>query len=247
MKVGTIAKQNGYNLKKAGDSSLIYQSSAPVKAALIAYNTLETPRGKQYSVILPDGTKAWLNSASTLTYPTAFKGKNRSVTMTGEVYFQVVHNNAAPFRVEVGGQTIEDIGTEFNVNAYKDEPYSRTTLIGGSVKVVWNNQQKVLKPGQAAISSTGQMLEVKDANTEAAIAWKNGYFLFDKESLGSIMREVSRWYDVDVDFGDNQLKSEIFWGSVTRYENISAVLKMLEVTGNVHFKIDGRKITVLTK
>jgi transmembrane sensor len=213
--------------------------------AATAYNTISTPSGGQYQVHLPDGTNVWLNAASSLKYPGSFATlKERRVELTGEAYFEVAPNSALPFRVETPRQKIEVLGTSFNVSAYEDEPVAKTTLLNGSVKVsipntAFSNQ---LKPGEE-VSRINDRLVVETVNTADAIAWKNGLFIFNDEPLESIMRKVARWYDVEVVYvGVN--RQEPYGGSFSRFANVSGVLKTLELTGGIHFKIEGRKIIV---
>ncbi len=210
-----------------------------------AYNTISTPSGGQYEVDLPDGTKVWLNAASSLKYPGSFaSGKERRVELTGEAYFEVAHNSALPFRVETPRQKIEVLGTNFNVSAYEDEPVVKTTLLKGSVKVSIPNTSfsNQLKPGEEA-SRINDRLVVETVNTADAIAWKNGLFIFNDEPLESIMRKVARWYDVEVIY-EGVNRQEPYGGSFSRFANVSGVLKTLELTGGIHFKIEGRKIIV---
>jgi len=237
-KVGEITRQNGADLHKAGDSLLVYQSGKTTVAGNY-YNTLETPRGKQYSVVLPDGSKVWLNAASSLKYPTAFSGKERHVELTGEAYFEVAHNKAKPFKVQTNGQTVQVLGTHFNIKAYADEPATWTTLLQGSVKVENNRQQAaVLIPGQQAVNgNSGKMQTLKKIDADAVLDWKNGEFVFSGESLESIMRKVSRWYDADVEYKDETLRKEHFFGSVSKWSSASDVLDALALTGTVKFSI----------
>ena len=242
-KNGQIAKQGRTVIQKTADGQLVYQAPATADDhTAMTYNTMATPRGGQHWVTLADGSKVLLNAASSLTYPTAFKGNERKVTLTGEAYFEVAHHAAQPFRVSVGGQTIEDIGTHFNINAYGDEPAIKTTLIEGSVRITNDGRDVILKPGQQALL-VNNVLTVSEANTEEAIAWKNGYFRFNNEKIGSIMRKLSRWYDVDIAYEGN-LSADGLNGTISRDKNISQVLEMLALTKEVHFKVAGRKVTV---
>jgi len=245
-KAGKIISQNGADLRKAGDSLLVYQPGTAAENNAASYNTLETPKGKQYSVVLPDGSKVWLNAASSLKYPTAFTGNERKVELTGEAYFEVVHNNKQPFRVVTANQTIEDIGTYFNINAYQDEPVIKTTLLEGSIKISENGRSAILKPGeQAQIMVNSSKININlNADAEEAIAWKNGRTQFNNADIKSIMRMLSRWYNIDVVYQGN-INESGFGGSVSRSKNISEVLKVLELTGELHFKIEGRKVTVM--
>lgn len=234
-KTGQIALQGATKIKKTADGQVVYQAGENNNTT-VTYNTMTTPRGGQHWVILADGSKVLLNAASSLTYPTAFNGKERKVTLTGEAYFEVMHNDKQPFIVLSNNQQVQDIGTHFNINAYGDEPATITTLIEGAVKV--NNT--LLKPGQQSILQ-GNAIDVKQADVEATLAWKNGLFIFDDEPLESIMRKVSRWYDVDITY-DTADKNKAYWGSISRYDNVSKVLAELELTGGVHFSIEGRRI-----
>lgn len=238
-KEGRIDLQEGTDLHKTGDSLLVYKSGGTAANAVVYYNTLETPKGKQYSVVLPDGSKVWLNAASSLKYPTAFSGKERQVELTGEGYFEVAQNKTMPFKVKTPGQTVEVLGTHFNIKAYADEQSTWTTLLQGAV-IVENNQHDavLLKPGQQMVSGQkGEWRAVEKIDTAAVLDWKNGEFIFSGESLESIMRKVSRWYDVGVEYKDNALKKELFYGSVSRWSNASEVLDMLTLTGTIKFSI----------
>ena len=208
-----------------------------------SYNTLTTDRGKQYQLLLPDGTRVWLNASSSITYPTAFNGPNgpgRTVTMIGEAYFEVVHRDRMPFKVRVRNREIEDLGTHFNVNAYGEGSSLKTTLLEGSVRV----GRVVLQPGeQASVNDKGQVSVLKDADLEQAVAWKNGMFQFDHADLKSVMGELTRWYNVDVRFEGNAA-SRHFGGKISRFSNISEVLKILELS-KVHFRIENKTIVVM--
>lgn len=206
--------------------------------------TATTPRGGTYQVTLADGTKVWLNAASSLHFPSNFKGlANRKVKLTGEAYFEVAKNKAQPFVVEGQGQELEVLGTHFNVNAYPDEGGVKTTLLEGSVKVKNDYTGLILKPHEQSVMKDKQF-DVFAVNVEQIVAWKNGQFAFDKQNLQDIMRNIARWYDVEVVYAPD-FKSLPFTGSVSRFKNISSVLKVLELTGSVHFKIEGRRVTVM--
>ena len=202
-------------------------------------STLTTPRGGQYQIKLADGSVVFLNAGSSLTFPVAFSGKERRVLLKGEAYFRVVHNSAKPFRVQTAGQVVEDIGTEFNINAYDDESTIKTTLIEGSASV----NGVILTPGKQS-TLHGQTLQVKTIDPAEAIDWKNNEFVFNDEPLESVMRKVSRWYNVDVIYQNESLKKGTFWGSISRFSKVSELLNMLAVPGNVKFKIEGRKVYV---
>jgi transmembrane sensor len=247
---GKLAQQGAMSVLVNKAGAVTYSKVAGENVTTeTAYNTLTTNRKEQYPIVLADGTKAWLNSASSITYPVAFTGKERKVTITGEVYFEVAHHPGQPFSVQVGNQTIEDIGTEFNINAYGDEPVIKTTLLQGSIRVNKGDHHTVLVPGQQAITQTAsQNIKVLKVNTEEAVAWKNGYFFFsDDEDIQTVMRKITRWYDVDIIYPAEGPPQETFGGTAKRYGNVSQVLKELEITGDVKFKIEGRKIYVLKK
>jgi hypothetical protein len=244
---GKLAQEGNTNIIKLNNGQLSYNtfsaSSSDDKNGVVEYNTLTTPRGGQYNVVLPDGTKVWLNAASSLHYPTTFSGKERKVEITGEAYFEVAHDANKPFKVLVKGTQIEVLGTHFNVNAYNDEPVMRTTLIEGKIKFTSGNDSRLLTPGQQIqVEPNGEIKQVKDADIEQVIAWKNGTFSFDNTSIYEIMRQISRWYNVDVNFNDS-LNVHLN-GSIERKVNVSEVFKMIELTGEVQFNIEGRRITV---
>jgi transmembrane sensor len=244
-KNGDLAKQGNIRVSKAKDGQIIYSVIAhqnnPVTSSQI--NTIETPAGGQYQVVLPDGTNVWLNAKSTLRYPVVFSKKERKVELTGEGYFQVAHNKLIPFLVQSGGQLVEVLGTHFNINTYSDEPVAKTTLLQGSVRITYHGQGKLLRPGQQA-SVKGGHLSVGTADADQTIAWKNGDFAFEGTQLKTIMRQISRWYNVDVSYKGNIADDE-FGGSISRSKDIYEVLKVLESTQGVHFKIEGRRILVM--
>lgn len=249
---GKLAQQGNTTINKSNDGQVVYTASKDsptgenLERAKMVYDTLTIPRKGQYQLKLSDGSKVWLNAASSIRYPENFIGNERKVELLyGEAYFEVVHNAAKPFRVVSSNQTIEDIGTHFNINAYQDEPLFKTTLLEGSIKIIANRQSTILKPGEQAriqsISANPKITLIRDADIEEAISWKNGLFIFNDEPLESIMRKISRWYDVDVSY-QNIDPHKSFWGGVSRYDNVSKVLRKLELTGGVHFTIEGRRI-----
>ncbi|MHB1178962.1 MAG: FecR family protein [Daejeonella sp.] len=254
---GELAQQSGIRITKAADGQLIYTISDPPagrsglrpQTSDLEYNTIETPRGGQYQVILPDGTKVWLNAASSLKYPASFASlKERKVELNGEAYFEVAKDKRHPFVVNTDKQVVEVLGTHFNINTYADEPAVKTTLLEGSVKVsqLTAHNSQLLNPGQQSVL-TANGISVSEANTEEAMAWKNGYFRFDDEKLESIMRKIARWYDVDVSYQDDALKNELFAAITTRFANVSGLLKMMEQTGDVKFNIEEKKIIISKK
>lgn len=256
-KNGALAQQSGIQITKTAEGKLIYNTSFKRPASLSPqgrggkagegqdnFNTIETPKGGQYQVILPDGTKVWLNAASSLKYPTYFAGNVRKVILQGEAYFEVVHNKQQPFQVGTSKQTVEVLGTHFNINSYLDDGNTQTTLLEGSVRV--NAQTNVvLKPGQQSVLNTKNEIKVRPANLETVMAWKNGDFIFKDENLENIMAQITRWYDVDVVYEDLDPKSVKLGGWVSRSKNLSAVLKIIESIAKVHFKVEGRRVTVM--
>ncbi|MDO3628246.1 FecR family protein [Mucilaginibacter sp. BT774] len=243
---GLLATENTTEIKKTADGKIIYTEAGETSETPALYNTVTTPRGGQFGIVLPDGSKVFLNAASSITYPTAFNGNERKVELTGEAYFEVAHNVAKPFRVSSNGQTVEVLGTHFNINAYNDEAVIKTTLLEGSVRISKNGQQAILKPGDQAQSLFGvsdSKITVIQVDTENAIAWKNGLFVFDGDKIEHIMRMISRWYNVDVDYNGEKPDDE-FGGTVSRFNNVSEVLKTLQLTGKVRFRIENNKIVV---
>ncbi|TCC82904.1 FecR family protein [Pedobacter hiemivivus] len=209
------------------------------------FNTISTPRGGQYQVVLPDGTKVWLNASSSLSFPTYFSGLERRVQLKGEAYFEVAKNARMPFKVDVKGMTVKVLGTHFNVMAYDDEQDIHTTLLEGSVALSNSRQVQMLKPGeQAILKKSDASIDLKKVNTAEFVAWKNGSFMFTDENIETIMRKIARWYDVDVSYKGN-LADKVFAGYISKDEDISEVLKMLELTGTIHFKVEGRRIVVM--
>lgn len=231
----TIQKQNGL---------LIYDRPRRLKTGeSVVYNTLTTPRGGQYRVVLPDGSKVWLNASSSLRFPTAFLGKQRDVELSGEAYFEVAKNKEKPFHVNVKDMQVEVLGTHFNVNAYTDENSIKTSLLEGSVKIRDKSATVLLRPGQqGVIKNNNENIEINDADLEEVIAWKNGLFQFDGADITTIMREIGRWYDVDIVYA-GKIPIRRFEGKISREVPLSVVLKILELS-NVKFKIEGKKIIV---
>jgi len=252
-KTGGIAKQAQLSVTKTATGQLVYtiantDSTSSTATDKLSFNTIETPVGGQYQVILSDGTRVWLNAASSLKYPTQFAANKRQVELTGEGYFEVTKNKAKPFKVITDKQEIEVLGTHFNVNAYTDENAVSTTLLEGSVKIAVHlknqssQQSAILKPGQQSnLSNAG--LAVGNVDTEDVVAWKNGYFSFN-EDFESIMRKLSRWYNIDVVYKIDKDPDLSFGGKISRSKSINSVLNIIETTGNVHFKIEGRRIIV---
>lgn len=250
---GAIASEGGTKIIKLENGQLAYNAGGPGNGGpgnsgtATPYNTISTPRGGQYHIVLPDGSSVWLNAASSLRFPVAFTGKERRVEITGEAYFEISANASAPFFVKAGDIDVQVLGTSFNINAYYDEGSIKTTLLSGSVKVSNEASNAVLRPGQQAIlnsrSGPEGKITLKTIDTEDAIAWKNGLFLFNNTDIKSIMRQIARWYDVEVKYEGN-IPENSFVGEVSRDSRLSEVLKILELS-NVHFKIEGKTITLM--
>ncbi|RZJ92825.1 MAG: FecR family protein [Chryseobacterium sp.] len=245
---GTVAIQTGVQISKTADGQLIYtvsenNSSTP---STLEYNTIETPNGGRYQVALPDGTKVWMNAASSLKYPASFASlKERKVELQGEAYFQVAKDKQHPFIVKTDQQEVKVLGTHFNINSYTDEPEAKTTLLEGSVNVseLGSEKSKMLVPGQQAIIK-GANIIISQADLDQAVSWKNGEFVFTGEDLKTVMRQVARWYDVDVEYKANVNMNGIF-SAFPRTMKLSQLLKALEANQGIHFKMEGRRVLVM--
>lgn len=240
---GTLRQQGNMNVIKLADGRLQYKKDAHYHAAKqIIYNNIVTPRGGQYAVELADGTKVWLNASSSIEFPTEFSDSVREVTITGEVYFEVAHQSK-PFKVKVHDTSIRVLGTHFNVMAYDNESTQNTTLLQGSLIVGTRTHSNLLMPGnQLRLNKTGDVAFIKNADTEEAVAWRTGKFLFNSADMYSIMRQVERWYNVEVNF--EGIVGLHFSGQLNRYANVSELLRKLELTNEVHFKLEKGKIIV---
>lgn len=248
---GELAKQAGVSISKTANGELIYtiegSSLNSTKADELLYNTIQTPKGGQYQVVLPDGSKVWLNAESSLRYPTSFNGNVRSVELTGEAYFEVTKNKHLPFKVVSNDHVVEVLGTHFNISAYPDETTVKTTLLEGSVKVLSgrSKQSRLLKPGeQSKVGYADNEISIQQVNTEEAVAWKNGYFFFNDEDLKSIMNKFARWYNVEVEYKGN-VDDLRFGGRVSRSKGLEQALKVIDQTGSVKIKIEGRRVIVM--
>jgi transmembrane sensor len=244
---GEVVKESGVLIRKSSDGIIEYLISDQDYADAEGVNILSTAKGETYRLRLPDGTSVWLNAASSLKFPVSFaKSKSRNVELSGEAYFEIFKDKSHPFVVSTDRQEVRVLGTHFNMSSYPDEPDIRTTLIEGSVKVIplklSGAKEILLKPGQRSRLFEGK-LEVTPVDIQEETAWKNGDFIFRNEHIESIMRKLSRWYDIDVRY-EGEMADLIFIGVVSRSKNISSVLKVMESTGNVRFKIEGRRVTV---
>lgn len=235
---GTIAQQGQVQVIKLDNGQIQYRavSKKHGNEHEVAFNTMATPRGGQYQLLLPDGSKVWLNSESSITYPIAFAENERRVKITGEAYFEVAKDKRKPFRVETGDMQVEVLGTHFNVKAYADDGPTKTSLLEGSVRI----DSQILKPGQAFMNG-----RIVRTNVDQDVAWKNGIFNFNNESLSRVMKQLARWYDLEVIYPDGIPKKE-YGGEIGRNLKLNQVLKGLENSG-IHFELDGKRVTVSIK
>ncbi len=242
---GAIAQQGNTVVMKE-DGLLAYNVDQAKSQKEILYNTLTTAKGEEYkSLVLADGTKVWLNSVSSIRFPTSFITNERIVEITGELYFEVAKNLSKPFKVRVNGMEVKVLGTHFNVNAYSDEAVIKTTLLEGSVKVVNGKSLAILIPGQQAqVSKDGKMNVESSVDMDEVTAWKNGRFQFSGAGIEEVMRQIGRWYDVEIEY-EGKPKEQHFRGGISRNVEASKVFKMLETTEAIKFRIDGKKIIVI--
>lgn len=240
---GVVARQGNSKVVKLNNGELKYAAGSEGTTEVL-YNTMTTPPGGKYNLTLSDGTKVWLNSSSSIHFPTSFVGGIRNVEITGEAYFEVAKNDKQPFVVKFNSVEVKVLGTHFNVNAYSDETESKTTLLEGSITISKGDKSRLLKPGnQASINKSGDLNVMPNANTEEAVAWKNGYFQFKSTDLKTVLRKAARWYNLSVEFTANDTVENKFTGKIPMSVTLSQLLKYLEWSG-VRFKIDGHKLTV---
>jgi ferric-dicitrate binding protein FerR (iron transport regulator) len=239
---GILTQQGSTKVIKVGGKLAYDALNAGSKE--IVYNTISTPRGGQYRVELPDGSQVWLNAASSIHFPTAFVGKDRRVEISGEAYFEVAENPFMPFIVRVNGAEVQVLGTHFNVMAYKEEAAVKTTLLEGSVRFVSGNSSNMLKPGQQSqLTKDGQVKVESGVDVDEVMAWKNGMFYFENADIETVMRQLSRWYDVEVDFKSKRAYDPLY-AEIPRNTKLSDALKALELSGSAKFDIEGKKIVV---
>jgi hypothetical protein len=238
---GLLAQQGTTRINKTRNGQLVYEAGTNAEAPVI--NTISTPRGGQYQLVLPDGSKVCLNSASSLSFPTRFTGKTREVTITGEAYFEVTKNAQMPFRVKSDNTTVEVLGTHFNIMAYNDEAEMKTTLLEGSVKISNGTASGILKPGQQAVlNKAGRLKVLSDVDVDDEIAWKDGIFQFRDAGIDAIMRQAARWYDVEVTY-EGKIPQREFTGRISRNVKASELMNMLGYAG-VKFNIEDKRITI---
>jgi transmembrane sensor len=262
-KNGVVAQEGNAKVVKLKNGQLMYAKADKQSAnanAPVAYNTLSTPKGGQYNIELPDGSKVWLNAASSITYPTTFNAKERKVQVTGEAYFEVAKlvtakdGKRVPFLVDIRNKTnghdlgqVQVLGTHFNINAYDDEEAVKTTLLEGSVKIsaTGNPQSAILKPGeQISVSQSSQLSQPIPVETDKVMAWKNGVFHFENADIKTVMRQVSRWYDVEVVYKRSLDNDDPLFFEVTRNTNLSDVLRVLNLAGGAKYSIQDKKVIV---
>lgn len=242
---GPLTVEGNMQVVQLDSGQLAYVNAGKAAENAAGYNTLATPRGGQYKVTLPDGTRVWLNSASRLRYPTAFTGAMRKVELSGEAYFEVAKNSRQPFTVAAAGMAVNVLGTDFNLNAYNDEDSIRTTLVDGAVRLVNNGDALEIHPGeQGSLARNGKRMVVSRPDVQEVLAWKNGEFIFYSQPIQVIMRQVSRWYDVDVEYRGAP-PATLFTGDIARTSKASALLELLETAGDVRFEIEEHRIIVL--
>lgn len=246
---GKIANEAGLVITKGADGQLVYKAVDHGEAKASGYNTIITPYGGKYEIVLQDGTRVVLNSGSKITYPLVFDQEHRVVTLTGEAYFEVAKDMNRPFIVTtpstngIQSQKVQVLGTHFNISAYEDERSYITTLLEGSVKVSAGNggAERLLKPGQQSILR--QSLDVSEANIDAAVAWKDDVFYFTDVPIQDMMRKLARWYNLEIVY-HGEMPSIGFWAQISRNKNLSEVLQLIAKTNRVRFQIEGRTVIV---
>ncbi len=245
---GLLTSQAGMEIYKSKDGMLVYKMERGSKSnANVKYNTISTPKGGQYQVILEDGSKIWLNAESSIKLPTSFGEKNRQIEITGEVYCEIAKDLKRPFKVIANKQIVEVLGTQFVINAYPEEEFTKTTLVEGSVSVENTSTKisKTIKPGdQAKIANSGnQNIDIVKVDVQYETAWKEGFFMFQHQSIETLMREVARWYNVEVVY-DGPIPKASFGGKISKFEDVQKLLDILSEASSVKFKTEGRRIIV---
>lgn len=250
-KNGALANQAGVKVSKTGSGVVVYTFSKPAQNQTdnntpVEFNTITTPRGGQYQVVLGDGTHVWLNAATSIHFPQTFSGPERLVELSGEAYFEVAKDKTRPFIVKANGSRVQVYGTHFNVNAYPDNTNVTATLLEGSIKLSNSNQATMLVPGQQGVSGlTGGPISVSKADIQQTVAWKNGLFIFHDLNIREVMKQVGRWYDVDIEYKDDDVKNNEFGGTLSRYKSITELLDNMQLTKSIHYKIEGRRVIIM--
>ena len=249
-KNGVVSQQSGVSVRKSTDGQLIYETEKTI-AEKPLLNTVSTPRGGQYQLILTDGSRVWLNAASSIRFPSVFGTTERLVEITGEVYFEIAPDPLKPFKVKSENQHIEVLGTKFNVNTYEDEISSKTTLIEGKVSISKTTAEgkpvlggrRIMKPGQqATVDKNRSDIHLESVDTEQSVAWKNGYFKFEKADIQTVMRQICRWYDLEAEYR-GKVNTDLFAGEIKRDEDVNKVLRIFQLS-NIDVRIKGRKIII---
>lgn len=242
---GKLAQEGGIGVTKTKDGQLVYagHNGGPNGDDIASLNVITIPRGGTYNLVLSDGTRIWLNSGSSLTFPSSFTESERRVQLIGEAYFEVAQNGK-PFKVITATQTVNVLGTHFNIEAYQDEQAVKTTLLEGSVQVTKKNEKILLAPGQMSVNRETEHLHVRKANITEVMAWKDGLFIFDNESIAEVMRKAARWYDVEVRYEDKVEQKRLF-GTVSRYKTIDELLDNIALAGKIKYRIEGRRIVFM--
>ncbi|MBC8986624.1 FecR family protein [Pedobacter sp. N36a] len=249
VKAGEIAMQSGLKISKSIDGQLVYSSVPAGNTVEIRkspqFNTIETPRGGKFQILLPDGSKVWLDAASSLKYPVEFVGAERKVELTGQAYFEVAKKHGKSFKVISGKQELEVLGTHFNINAYANQPNIVTTLLEGSVRLTVKdaNTSALLKPGQQSALEVKDF-QIKQVDVEDAIAWKTGFFAFDRDDVPTVLHKLERWYDVDISI-EGEFDQIKIGGTISRSKSLSEVLRVLQLTRKIKFKTEGRRIIAM--
>ena len=240
---GALAMQGNIQVIQHSNGEISYTGNgAPGKE--MQYNNLTIPRGGQFRLTLSDGTKVWLNAASGIRYPAAFTGRDRVVELTGEAYFEVAQMPSKPFKVILNNMEVQVLGTSFNIMAYGDEAVTKTTLLDGAVKIRAGGQEMKLLPGQQAqLQQSGEITVNENVDVDEIVAWKNGYFQFNHEKTAGVMRQIARWYDVDISYRGN-IPDREFGGKLARSSSIDEVIRVLELS-KIHVKIENKKIIVM--
>lgn len=247
---GQVIAQSGISITKTRDGSLRFTVSKNHAVGSDEFNTIKTPIGGEYQINLPDDSRVWMNASSSLCFSTNFSEQERKVKLNGEAYFEIAKKKnqkgqSIPFLVETNNQTIEVLGTHFNVSAYTNEAYVKTTLLEGKVMVKALPGSKLLAPGQQSVlDKKDNTLNVTNVDIESVMGWKNGLFVFDDEPIEEIMKKIARWYNVEIVYQNNN-KEYLFGGSISRYKDLEKVLEKLELTESVHFRIEGRRVFVM--
>lgn len=240
---GKIASQGSANVIQQANGQLAYKSEGASVGQELR-NTVTTPKGGQYVLLLQDGTRVWLNAASSISFPVIFTGAVREVEVTGEAYFEVAPDSRKTFAVKAGAETVHVLGTSFNINAYTDESAIVTSLVSGKVKVAVSASTGLLSPGQQSLLTSDGKISIRPATLDKVLAWKNGVFALDHADIYSMMRQIGRWYDVDIRFQGKFDQKDVFGGDIPRNLSLNKVLELIEATQGVHFTYNNKQLTV---